>query len=82
MSGAKGEQKEAQCKADHGYVTRSIFLMGEGSCNFPHADVGKSCRKASDCEVACDAESKTCRDSQLGGELLDEKGRPMPGAVE
>ncbi|NBZ86921.1 hypothetical protein [Stagnihabitans tardus] len=85
------EVEQAKCKADGGnvYVSASasypIFPgshIYEAGCIFPYADVGKACSKSTDCRGACDAETRTCRQSELGGDMLDENGRVTGGYIE
>ncbi len=79
---------EAQCKADGGFIRYSALQswhmdrLNYVGCEFPYADLGKACTKATDCRGACDAETRTCRQSSLGGPLLDEDGHQSDGAVE
>lgn len=58
--------------------------MPEQYCMMPAPDEGKACKRASDCEDVCMAETHTC--SRLGGvgefDILDAEGKRATMAVD
>lgn len=65
----------AQCRAEGGYDMLYTMLSPDiYSCNYPAADDGKPCKTSEDCEIACDADSFTCRAFSGLGSTIDRDG--------
>jgi hypothetical protein len=78
----KGTPRDlAKCENDRGRVWTSM-LGPYHICYFPPADIGKSCRRSTDCEVQCDATTKTCQGFDMTSSTLDENGNLDKGHFE
>lgn len=70
--------KDKEACHSQGGVDRVRSLFGADEpllCIYPSADEGKACSKESDCTIACDAPSRTCRGINSLGAVLDENGQ-------